>query len=54
MVQYLSPLAFVLPGNARRGAAFAHLASAQLRDIQRAVVTGEHRYLRHGLREATA
>jgi hypothetical protein len=49
MVQYLSPLAFVLPGDGRRGASLAHLASDALVPMQRAVLTGEHRHLRNGL-----
>lgn len=45
MMQFLTPFAFVLPGDWRQGAVFAPLASASLSPLQRAVLTGEHRGL---------
>jgi hypothetical protein len=44
MVQYLSPFAFVVPGNAR-SASLAHLAGDAHTPLQRVVLTGDDRHL---------
>ena len=51
MVQYLSPHAFVLPGDYRSGAAVTVPSAAGLSRLQRAVLTGDHAHLRNGAGE---
>jgi hypothetical protein len=45
MVQYLSPAAFVLPGNYRDGAVRPDLVTDRMTPLQRAVVSGDHAHL---------
>ena len=48
MIQYLSPHAFVLPGDYHSGAAVAWRGDGQLSNLQRAVLTGDHAFLNRG------
>ena len=51
MIQYLSPHAFVLPGDYRSGAAVTAPSATGLSRLQRAVLTGDHAHLRDAARE---